>query len=167
MPDEFIENLKDTIDQPYNLIMLSLQVHEMFDRYDICLQKTNIAHHYKIQCFNDNKKRYLAHALQFEGRSVDDLVVFKNHDQTSTLGDRALPNPLFLEIHATIAGVLEMSGAGKFLDELLSEYPPTGNSAPASTWAGIERQIMLNDFATQFEAGLKGGLAFLSSGQVN
>ncbi|THH13531.1 hypothetical protein EUX98_g9713, partial [Antrodiella citrinella] len=166
MPEEFIENLKDNIDQPYNLIMLTPNLHVMFDEYMLCLRKTDIAHHYKIQCFNDERQRFLAHELQYEGRSLDNPVVYENHDQTSTLGDRALPNPLFLEIHATIAGVLEMSGAGQFLDKLLSEYPPTGNSAPASTWAGMERQIMLNDFATQFEAGLKAVLTFLLSGQV-
>ena len=33
-----------------------------------------------------------------------------------------LPNPCYIAIHAAIAGVLHMSGAGKFFDELLVKY---------------------------------------------
>ena len=33
-----------------------------------------------------------------------------------------LPNARYIEIHAAIAGILHMSGAGKFFDELLDNY---------------------------------------------
>ncbi|TFK61898.1 hypothetical protein BDN72DRAFT_903699 [Pluteus cervinus] len=43
----------------------------------------------------------------------------------------ALPNPHYLAIHAAIAGVLNMSGAGKFLEEVLDHYKDGGGNLPA------------------------------------
>ena len=34
----------------------------------------------------------------------------------------SLPDPEFIRIHAAITGILNMSGAGKFFDELLDKY---------------------------------------------
>ncbi len=43
----------------------------------------------------------------------------------------ALPNPKYFRIHNAIAGVLHMSGAGGFLDEIIKEYDRSGGSSKA------------------------------------
>ncbi|THH32739.1 hypothetical protein EUX98_g1429 [Antrodiella citrinella] len=154
MPDNLIQNLELTINRTYNVIMLSPEVHQLFDIYDICLKKISIVHEYKIEYFNNEAiKRALRKSFD-EGRLVDTPVTLNYHDPTSTAGMDDLPNPLFIELHATIARIFRMSGAGKFFENLLSQYPPTGNSILASTWADMERQIKLHDLSSQIKAGL-------------
>ena len=60
----------------------------------------------------------------------DDLVTFRDQSNDFTHSgssqkqnrDIPLPNPRYLAIHAAIAGILHMSAAGKFFDELLDKY---------------------------------------------
>ncbi|THH15708.1 hypothetical protein EUX98_g9421 [Antrodiella citrinella] len=44
-----------------------------------------------------------------------------------------------------------MSGAGKFLDELLTKYPPGGHGAPALTWENLIVQHKLHDISSQLQ----------------
>ncbi len=54
--------------------------------------------------------------------------------------DIPLPNPQYLAIHAAIAGVLHMSAAGKFFDELLDKYKDDeGKVPPVQSWTELER----------------------------
>lgn len=55
-----------------------------------------------------------------------DTVTFVNHDTRHNL-----PNPKFIGIHAAIGHVLELSGAGKVLDEILDDFFDEGYSVPA------------------------------------
>jgi hypothetical protein len=66
--------------------------------------------------------------------------------------DVALPNPLYLKIHAAICGVLHMSGAGKFLDEVLQRFNPDGGSSSVLSqdgsvlpWDDLERSLQILD----------------------
>ena len=56
----------------------------------------------------------------------------------------ALPNPHYLAIHAGIAGVLHMSGAGKFLDELLERFGGGDGSLPIHSWEELDRAVEVN-----------------------
>jgi hypothetical protein len=51
----------------------------------------------------------------------------------------SLPDPEFIRIHAAITGILNMSGAGKFFDELLDKYRDCGGSAPSPSWKDLQR----------------------------
>ena len=76
-----------------------------------------------------------------------DPVVFmdQNGDFTVPANSRkrvrsiSLPDPEFIRIHAAITGILNMSGAGKFFDELLDKYRSCGGSAPSPSWGDLER----------------------------
>jgi hypothetical protein len=50
-----------------------------------------------------------------------------------------LPNPRYIEIHAAIAGILNMSGAGEFFDELLAKYKDDNDKVAAvRSWPEFE-----------------------------
>jgi len=51
----------------------------------------------------------------------------------------SLPDPEFIRVHAAVTGILNMSGAGKFFDELLDKYRDCGGSAPVPHWGDLER----------------------------
>ena len=65
----------------------------------------------------------------------------------------ALPNPKYIAIHATLAGVLNMSGAGRFFDELLDKYKDDeGNVPPVRSWPELEKVMeeeMLRESVTE------------------
>ncbi|KXN86445.1 hypothetical protein AN958_10101, partial [Leucoagaricus sp. SymC.cos] len=74
-------------------------------------------------------------------------ITFKDHsndfsDTTGKLKRKApvdLPNPRYIEIHAAIAGILHMSGAGKFFDELLGKYKEDEDKvSPVRSWPELE-----------------------------
>jgi hypothetical protein len=81
-------------------------------------------------------------------------VEFKDHSgeftnstaESSTRRKRAreidLPEQCYINIHAAITGVLHMSGAGKFLDELLDKFgrPPASPAVPA--WEALEKLVI-------------------------
>lgn len=79
----------------------------------------------------------------------NNLVTFIDHsDFNSESSDTrrkrkrpvALPNPLYISIHATLTGVLNMSGAGRFFDELLDKYKDDeGNVPPVRSWPELEK----------------------------
>ena len=54
-----------------------------------------------------------------------------------------LPEPHYIRLHATIAGVLHMSGAGKFLDELLEKYDDGDGSSAVQSWEDFDRVVQL------------------------
>lgn len=56
-----------------------------------------------------------------------------------------LPDPRFIAIHAGIAGILHMSGAGKFFDELLDKYQGEGGSASPVRWENFELYTGVHD----------------------
>jgi hypothetical protein len=76
------------------------------------------------------------------------LVTFKDHSGDFISGPSRksrsipLPNPHYLAIHAAIAGVLHMSGAGRFFDELLDEYTDDEDEVhPIRSWLDLERKM--------------------------
>ena len=76
-------------------------------------------------------------------------VTFVDHSNdfpsgSSCKGNRTfdLPNPQYIAIHAAIAGVLNMSGAGRSFDELLDKYQDDEGKVPAVRfWPELETLI--------------------------
>ncbi|CAA7265041.1 unnamed protein product [Cyclocybe aegerita] len=145
LPDRFITQPKDWVGHPSNLISLMSITHDLFDHFDICFEKTDDGNHrYKIEYFGrEDVASLLAFQQAVGGRGRDDLVVLTNNSPNRSHSNDKMPDLMLFKIHAAIAGILHMSGAGKFCDELLQRYPPTGSSAPAVTWLEMERQIYM------------------------
>lgn len=45
-----------------------------------------------------------------------------------------LPDPHYIRIHAAVAGILHMSAAGKFFDELLAKFGDQDGSSAVRSW---------------------------------
>jgi hypothetical protein len=71
----------------------------------------------------------------FVDRSSDFTVPADKRKRVRSI---SLPDPEFIRIHAAIAGILNMSGAGKFFDELLDKYRDCGGSAPSPSWNDLQ-----------------------------
>ena len=87
----------------------------------------------------------------FKGRLLrmpnkDNLVIFRDHSDDFSSGSSrkrkrpiSLPSLKYVSIHATLAGVMNMSGAGKFFDELLDKYKDNEGEVPLSqSWTELE-----------------------------
>jgi hypothetical protein len=73
------------------------------------------------------------------------VLEFKDHSGEFETGmEVTLPDPLYIRIHAAIAGVLHMSGAGKFLDELFEKFNEGGSSEVLS-WDDFGRHLEIAD----------------------
>jgi hypothetical protein len=72
-------------------------------------------------------------------------------DSTRNLKRKApvdLPNPCYIGIHAAIVGILNMSGAGKFFDELLDNYKEDRDKVSSvRCWPELEK-LMEKRFLT-------------------
>ncbi|KAF9035289.1 hypothetical protein BJ165DRAFT_1615629 [Panaeolus papilionaceus] len=132
-----LEELRNELDSPKNGLSLELNAHRMFDKYYWCLKPTEQANVYRIKIF-----KYENAIIR---RPAKDLVSFVDKSVSDSTGTRKrsrpvdLPNPHYLAIHAAIAGVLNMSGAGKFFDELFTMYRDGEGNAPAvRCWEEME-----------------------------
>ncbi|RDB17618.1 hypothetical protein Hypma_001069 [Hypsizygus marmoreus] len=128
-----IEDLRDLIDAPPNGFLLQHDAHNGFDRFAWCLEKTEVENRYTVKIFDEYK-----HSISGLTKGQVKVVEFYDHsDEFRTAEERSsplkrslevpLPSPHYISVHAAIAGVLHMSGAGKFLDELLDKFDPDRN----------------------------------------
>ncbi|KAF8076873.1 hypothetical protein FPV67DRAFT_436472, partial [Lyophyllum atratum] len=133
-----LEELHDQLGNPSNGLTLEINAHDAFDRYNWCLKKTAEEHVYDLKIFKD---RGIMH------KPENNRVSFKDHstgflpDSTRKRNARAvdLPDPHNIAIHAAIAGVLNMSGAGRFFDELLDKFKDDEGSVPdVRSWPELE-----------------------------
>ena len=80
----------------------------------------------------------------------DNLVIFRDHSNdfssepsgSSRKKKRPipLPSPKYISIHAILAGVMNMSGAGRFFDELLDKYKDDEDEVPpVRSWPELEK----------------------------
>jgi hypothetical protein len=70
-----------------------------------------------------------------------------------------LPDPHHIAIHAAIAEVLNLSGAGRFFDELLAKYKDDEGKVPAvRSWAELEalmEEELVRDSVTKMFQSVK------------
>lgn len=78
---------------------------------------------------------------------TDHRITFADHsddfpdrnDKKRTAPPVNLPDPCYIAIHAAVAGVLHMSGAGKFFDELLGDFKDDDDKVSAvRCWSDLE-----------------------------
>ena len=67
-----------------------------------------------------------------------------------------LPDPNLIAIHAAIAGILNMSGAGKIFDELLDKYRDRDDLTPLLRWLDVENMFMTEMMREMLQTSLAG-----------
>lgn len=92
---------------------------------------------YDLKIFKDEGilRKPENNCISFEDHSNDFLL-----DSTCKRNPPVdLPDPQHIAIYAAIAGILNMSGAGKFFDELLDKYKDDEGNVPAvQSWLELE-----------------------------
>ena len=78
----------------------------------------------------------------------NNLITFRDHSDDFSSGSNRkikrpipLPNPDYIAIHATIAEILNMSGADRFFDELLEKYKDDEGNVPPVRWLELEKMM--------------------------
>lgn len=156
LPTTTFEDLRNHLDDPSNGMILQSDAHDAYDKFFWCLKSKGVS----IMAFNclniaDNISRFQKDVYTIKifknigilCRPPDDLVTFRDKSNdfspsnTSLKRNRdiPLPNPQYLAIHAAIAGILHMSAAGKFFDEILDKYrDDEGKVPPVRSWTELE-----------------------------
>ncbi|KAF5319243.1 hypothetical protein D9619_008706 [Psilocybe cf. subviscida] len=137
LPVQTLEQLRDKLDHPSNGMTLQLDARGAFDRFDWCLKKTEIENAYDLKVFRDRGIMKKPNRITFEDRSNDFSDSTRNLKRNAPVD---LPNPHYIEIHAAIAGILHMSGTGKFFDELLNNNKEDRDKvSPVRCWTELEK----------------------------
>ncbi|KDR73281.1 hypothetical protein GALMADRAFT_251878 [Galerina marginata CBS 339.88] len=164
LPAQTLEELSVHLDEPSNGMTLQSDAHYAFERFDWCLKQTMETHVYDFKIFqdrgilrkpDDNRITFADHSDDFSDSDSD-----SDSDSGSTLKLDSkrkppvdLPNPIYIQIHAAIAGILNMSGAGRFLDALLDTYREDEDRLCAvRCWPELERLMeeqVLRDAVTE------------------
>ncbi|CAA7270373.1 unnamed protein product [Cyclocybe aegerita] len=148
LPDDYLWNMEDHIDHPSNAITLGADAHILFDQYRIRLLPTATEHTYTLDWFDKLRVAdFLSGLRKLGGRNL--AVVFRNRTPHGYAYN--MPDPIFIGIHATVAGVLDISGAAEFIDNLIDKHPPSGSSKPASSWSDMEELISLHEVVTELQ----------------
>ncbi|RDB17756.1 hypothetical protein Hypma_001070 [Hypsizygus marmoreus] len=147
-----VEDLGKLIDAPPNGFLLQHDALNGFDRFAWCLEKTEVENRYTVNIFDEYKHSIFGltkgqvKVVEFEDHSDE----FRSDEERSSPLKRSLgvplPDPHYISIHAAIAGVLHMSGAGKFLDELLDKFDSNGvGSSAVPSWEDLCGGVQLAD----------------------
>ncbi|TFK36594.1 hypothetical protein BDQ12DRAFT_245809 [Crucibulum laeve] len=139
LPATTLEELCGHIDDPSNIMMLQSDAHDAFEDFTWYLKKTEKDNVYTMKSITrkglirlpkDNLVTFIDHSSEF---SSLDLTQKSTHPVP-------LPNSLYIAIHATVAQVLDISGAGNFFDELLDQCRDgEGNIPLVLSWSAFEK----------------------------
>ncbi|OBZ67865.1 hypothetical protein A0H81_12270 [Grifola frondosa] len=112
LPKDLVDDFSAQLDAPENGMMLRVELHIAYDRFWFCLLATEEINVYTIRWFSD---------VPTAAAGVRE-VRFTNHSRHGT----PLPNPKFIAIHAAIAHVLHLSGAGEVIDAVIDRFFENG-----------------------------------------
>jgi len=146
LPQSTIGDLESVIDDPSNGFLLDANAHTGFDRFQWCLQQTEVANKYTIKIYGnvhgiDGMTKYQTRSVEFKDKSRQFQAGKGQPSGRKRPREVPLPEPRFITIHAAITGVLHMSGAGKFLDELLGRFGDGDNSSAVRSWEELDRIV--------------------------
>ncbi|KAF9513645.1 hypothetical protein BS47DRAFT_1362354 [Hydnum rufescens UP504] len=102
------------INEPFNRLVMTLNEHHSFDRFDWCLipdpyHIPPIPHCYMVR----------VHERMYGTPMDGTIVTFLDHQDP---GDTThLPDPWFLRLHAAVAGIIHMSGATEYIAKYLQD----------------------------------------------
>ncbi|KIM46724.1 hypothetical protein M413DRAFT_261455 [Hebeloma cylindrosporum] len=152
IPVKTLDELHTLIDHPSNGIMLEPNARVSFNNFTWCLKATEEKHAYNVKIFKD-------HGLVTAANAINRPITFMDHSHDFSQGSTGkrrncsleLPNRDFSAIHAAIAEVLNMSGAGRFFDVLLNKYN-RGSAFDVRSWPELEALMgerLLSESVTQ------------------
>ncbi|KAA1478005.1 hypothetical protein DENSPDRAFT_845195 [Dentipellis sp. KUC8613] len=134
LDDKFAETMSQ-MDGAQNGVLLDKYAHDAFDDFGFCFQAEEAANTYKVKAWIPEK--------EISTVPIASKITFKDHSQTLNTAPAArrsghahsqpddsipLPSPQLLQLHAALAGVLNMSGAAEILQ--VFQNPP-GSDGPA------------------------------------
>ncbi|GJE94032.1 hypothetical protein PsYK624_102000 [Phanerochaete sordida] len=90
-----------------NVLTMSLQLHDLFDKFNLWLEGTGRPHEYKICVSND--------AWLVDSGITTRTVRFRVHAEDVDEETLPLPDPALLALYATCARVVNMSGAAEYM----------------------------------------------------
>ncbi|KAJ5129273.1 uncharacterized protein N7515_005312 [Penicillium bovifimosum] len=105
-----------------NVLMLDSQLHTEFGQFRLIFEATGVAHQYRIKTFPDTATGPIRNLPK------NRLTKFRVHK-----GSWELPDPNLLEIHASIANFLHMSGQAEIIDKVLKDFEDCGGLAPSGS----------------------------------
>ncbi|KAA1470031.1 hypothetical protein DENSPDRAFT_835743 [Dentipellis sp. KUC8613] len=138
LDDSFAENMKSQIDDPSNGMLLGKDLHSAFDDFAFCFVAHENANTYKIKHWvSENEISWvpMSSSVTFMDHSQDanNAALLRtsphNHPQPETT--IPLPSPQLLQLHAILAGVLNLSGAADML-QIFNDLPDFGGPAVCS-----------------------------------
>ncbi|KDQ15328.1 hypothetical protein BOTBODRAFT_54884 [Botryobasidium botryosum FD-172 SS1] len=120
IPEAMMAQLDQLTDAPENGILMDSNMHTSFDAFWFCLMETDVPHRYDVKWLSEPHW-----VIEFRGPKGP--IDFTDHSHRGI----PLPNPKLIAIHAAIAHVLEFSGAGEYIDNILdaSELDEFANSS--------------------------------------
>jgi hypothetical protein len=89
---------------------------------------------------NEYEIKWLTRPLAFFTAFGSNRVKFENHSEDHI----DLPNPRLLAIHAALAKVLHMSGAGECVDLVMDKFNPGSSSVLSGRFGGADLDIRLS-----------------------
>ena len=139
-------------------MMLELHAHQAFDKSTgkWCLKKTEVRFpsiviisltmHPDRQCVHSESLQNLSKGHLYKNNHVT-FRDYSDHFNSGSSRNRKrpipLPNPdyIAIQVHGTIAEVLNMSDVGKIFDELLDKYKDEGNVPLVQSWPELEKEM--------------------------
>ncbi|KAG1774105.1 hypothetical protein EV702DRAFT_1200600 [Suillus placidus] len=117
IPWDFMKTVADCIDAPVNGMTLQYTLHTLFDNFAWCLHATDVPETYDVHWFRPVPR----------GHENFQQVRFQDHSKHGT----PLPHPKIIAIHAAVAHVLHLSGAGEVMDKVCDRFFGEGPSVPS------------------------------------
>jgi hypothetical protein len=96
-----------------NIMMMLVALHPHFGNFRLIFEATDTPHRYRVKTFRRFPTTYFAHLPQADTYG-NRYVQFRSYNASFPL-----PNPLFLAVHAAIGNVLNATGRGEEIDQLL------------------------------------------------
>ncbi|KAK0215096.1 hypothetical protein IW262DRAFT_263539 [Armillaria fumosa] len=126
--DEEMETIALNINDPSNGIGFERNCHISFDSFKFSLIATEVPNEYTIQLHGPKSRRVFPFPPT---GGHEHRVVFKDYSDSDP--PIPLPNPAYLRLHAAIAGILNMSGAGEVMDEFEYKHGKIGSNLLAKS----------------------------------
>ncbi|KAF8586129.1 hypothetical protein K439DRAFT_1659900 [Ramaria rubella] len=127
-PETTLGSMLDLIDEPENGFLLQHDLHQGFEKlWWTLIPETTIPNTYRVKLFRGD-------AIPWPHNKV---ITFKNHEPPEGLlkvpspKTHPLPNPSFLALHAALAQVLHMSGAGEVIDLYMDRLSKDRHGVPS------------------------------------
>ncbi|KAK0442443.1 hypothetical protein EV421DRAFT_1904213 [Armillaria borealis] len=120
LTDEEMEAIVPIIDDPNNGIGFEPNCHDSFDEFLFSLHPMETPNEYTIQLHHP-ELRFVFMPPPVGGR--DHRVIFKDYSNSDP--PIPLPNPVYIRLHAAIAGILHMSGAAEVMNEFQNKHGET------------------------------------------